>query len=191
MTASPPNADLGWLSFHITYHSGSRDHLLVDLVRPLLRGLLRDGGIDRAFFIRYSLGGPHVRLRLRPVAGSAAEVREIVRRQAESFLRAHPSPAAMPEEEVQRLNELNRSRDAGEPDDEVLPDNTVLEVPFRPETQRYGGLDLLPRSLDFFALSSVRALQLLVRRRLLTEGEWLAAALRLQIRYVLRGLPAI
>jgi hypothetical protein len=185
VTAPPLNADLGWLSFHITYHTGSRDLLLVDLVRPLLRGLLRDGRIDRAFFVRYSLGGPHIRLRLRPVAGGAGEVREIVRREAESFLRDHPSPAAMPEEKVRLLNQLNGSRDASESEDEVLPDNRLLEVPFQPETERYGGLELLPRSLDFFALSSARALQLLVRRALLTEGEWLAEALRLQARYVL------
>jgi thiopeptide-type bacteriocin biosynthesis protein len=179
---SPPaTSGSPWLSFYIVYHTGSRDRLLVDLVHPLVKLLLLEGKIDSFFFVRYSLGGPHVRLRLRPSPGCEAEVRDIVRRRSETFLRDHPSPAAIPEEEIRRLIEARREQDPQEAAD-VLADNTFWEIPFQPETERYGGPELLPQSLDFFARTSARALQLLARRASTADGEWLAIALRLQVR---------
>ncbi len=184
MVASTDGAALDWLSFYIVYHTGDRDRLLVELVRPLLRSLLHEERIDSAFFIRYLSGGPHVRLRLKPLPGEAAAVREIVSRHTESFLRDHPSPEEIPEEQIRRRNPIAAAFDPHEAADIVLPDNTLVEVPYRPEIERYGGKDLFPRSLDFFAWSSVRSLQMLASRPG-AKGEWLAAVLRLQARYVL------
>jgi thiopeptide-type bacteriocin biosynthesis protein len=59
------------------------------------------------------------------------------------------------------------------------------EVPFEPEIERYGGRERIGRSLDFFALSSARALCLLDHRGTVTAGEWLTIALRLLARYIL------
>jgi hypothetical protein len=185
VATSPVDIASGWLSFYIVYHTGDRDRLLVELVRPLLKSLLLEERVESAFFIRYLSGGPHLRFRLQPAPGSAEGIRGIVRRSTESFFRDHPSPAAIPEEKIRRLNPAAAAFDPNETDDVVLPDNSLLEVPYQPEIERYGGPEIFPRSLDFFALSSVRALQLLAKRLAFTEGEWLAAVLRLQASYVL------
>jgi Lantibiotic biosynthesis dehydratase C-term len=185
--SSPPFAtsDWPWLSFYIIYHTGNRDRLLVDLVRPLVRTLLQEGLIDGFFFVRYSLGGPHIRLRLKVSPGCEVKVREAVHRDGESFLRAHPSPAAVPEPEIRKMIESRGQQDPREGEDVVFEDNALLEIPFEPETERYGGADLLSGSLDFFARSSARALQLLTRQASTAKGDWLAVALRLQVRHQL------
>ena len=68
-------SDADWLSFHAHYH-GDRDLPLRHAVASLVRRLRDDGLLESFFFMRYSLGGPHIRLRLRPAAGGADPVRE-------------------------------------------------------------------------------------------------------------------
>jgi thiopeptide-type bacteriocin biosynthesis protein len=63
--------------------------------------------------------------------------------------------------------------------------NSLHEIPFEPEVERYGGRERISKSLDFFALSSARALRLLDHRGTVTAGEWLTIALRLEARYIL------
>lgn len=150
----------GWRSFHLHYH-GDRDLLLLELVRPLAASLLARGQIDRFFFVRFLLGGPHIRLRLRPRPDPAGTIGYDVAAAAEAFFASHPSQASLPEEEIRRRNRLVLARAPHEHDDAVYPDNSLREVPFRPETERYGGPDLLDHSLDFFTLSSVSALRFL------------------------------
>jgi len=174
-----------WLSFHIYYHRGDRDDLLSRAVRPLVEELLFSESIVSFFFVRYSLGGPHVRLRLLPSRGAAAAVREAVSRVTGAFLRLHPSPGALPSEEIARFNQNLLRLDPNEHDDEIHPDNSCHETDFVPETERYGGTALLPASLAFFALSSVRALQLIADRPASSAPVWLASALGLLRRFTL------
>jgi len=158
-----------WLSFHVAYHSGNRDQLLTDLVRPLVRSLWQEGKLESFFFLRHVLGGPHIRLRIRPTPGSRDAVRETVREQVADYLAAFPSPARSFAGAVSR----------------ALADNSIEEIPFEPEVERYGGSELIGKSLDFFVLSSARALGLLGHRATVSAGEWLTIALRLEARHVL------
>jgi hypothetical protein len=150
----------GWLNYHLYYHedAGSAIH---GFVRPLVAGLLRSGWIDSFFFIRYCLGGPHIRLRLLPRSGASALVTGAAEAQARDFLVSRPSTSKLTREAALRINQEILAFDPNELDDSVYPDNTFLAFPFRPEIERYGGPELWRDSLDFFAISSATVLELL------------------------------
>src|SRR5207253_2414953 len=142
--------DPSWMSFHIAYHQGRMDRLLLELVLPSVKSLLRAGWIESFFFVRYSFGGPHLRLRLLSSPGREEEIRSAFAGEVEGFLRRHPSPASFPEEKVRQINRsLRRHGESDEPEDRIFADNTLQEVPFEPEIERYGGEALLPYSFEF------------------------------------------
>lgn len=150
----------GWLNYHLYYHQDlgpAIDHF----VRPLVIGLLRSDWIDGFFFVRYGLGGPHIRLRLHPRPGASALVAEAAEGQARSFLATRPSTSNLTQLSILRVNQQLLASDPNEIDDSVYPDNTFLPFPFRPEIERYGGPELWGDSLDFFVLSSATVLELL------------------------------
>lgn len=151
-----------WRAYHVVYH-GDRDRLLTGLVRPTVAALLDSGEITRFYFIRYGLGGPHVRLRVRAAPGRAAAVEERVAADAAAFFARCPSTRPLSDETVRRHNRELIPGDpyAGSTEDLVHPDNSVREHPAQLEVERYGGRRLLGRSLDFFTLSSVDALRFL------------------------------
>jgi hypothetical protein len=174
-----------WVSMHIFYHTGDRSELAIKLIRPILAHLLNTGSIHLFFFVRYSLGGPHIRLRLLPRAGKRTPVRDFIQQTANQFLAANPSPQPLPEEEIRKQNLRFLNQDPNEHDDAVYPDNCCVEVPFRPETMRYGGPSLLAQSILFFCLSSSRALKLLCDAPANQPAEWLGTAMRLLRRFAL------
>ena len=151
---------MSWIAFHLHYHA-DLDRLMMELVDPLVSDLLAASRIDRFFFVRYALGGPHLRLRLRLLDGQEGAVRAAVTARAAAFFQERPSAQSMPAEEIRRINQAILATDASEQEDAVHPDNCARERPFEPETERYGGAALLPCSLDYFMLSSARALRFL------------------------------
>jgi thiopeptide-type bacteriocin biosynthesis protein len=72
MTRSISNAGLRWLSFHV-FVGENVEPFLVAHFRPALEAALASGQIKRFFFIRYSEGGMHLRLRFLPAQGIAGE----------------------------------------------------------------------------------------------------------------------
>lgn len=150
----------GWRSYHLYYHA-DRDLLLCELVRPLVESLLAEGRIASFFFVRFALGGPHIRLRLRVAPGCEREVAEAVELAAAGFFARRPSLQPLTEEEIRRDNGPILATDANETDDAVYPDNSLREAPVRFEVTRYGGPVLLGPSVDFFAVSSAQALHFL------------------------------
>lgn len=151
-----------WHGFHLVYH-GDRDLLLRALVTPLAARMLAEREINSLFFIRYDLGGPHVRLRVRPLPGCEGKVAARVRSAAAAFFSRHPSVAPLPAEKVQRENSMIIPSDpfASAADAVVFPDNSVHEAPVGLEVERYGGAALFARSLDAFTLSSIDVLSFL------------------------------
>ncbi len=166
-----------WLSHHLVYH-GSRDRLLVELVRPLVGALWRDEAIDRFFFVRYALGGPHLRLRLRCRAGRREEAAARLTAAAAAFFARRPAETALDEEAIRRQNRRLLANDPGGAGDEELiyPNNTLIELPFALEVERYGGEELLGVTLDLFTVSSLHAVAAVAARdgRLKEEGLALA-----------------
>jgi hypothetical protein len=120
--------------------------------------LLAAGAIDHFFFIRYEAGGPHLRLRLRAATGAGDAVELAVKSAAADFFSRWPSTQSLPAEVVRRRTLEILATDPAESDAAIHPDNSLRIGPFVPEVDRYGGDGLIGASLDFFALSSLRAL---------------------------------
>lgn len=151
-----------WESFHLFYHQ-SFEQPLVGFVLPTIRALARADLIERFFFVRYGLGGPHIRLRIQARLGNSAAVVELVQEAARDFLASTPSTKSLDEEIIRQGNERLLRLDPHETDAAVYPDNSLRTVPFRPEEKRYGGPLLLRYSLDMFTISSVVALDFAAR----------------------------
>jgi hypothetical protein len=173
----------GWASYHI-FHHGSLDLLLLDLVLPVLRELRLRDRLRRFFFIRYGLGGPHIRLRLFGAPADREEAACVLERRAAEFFARRPSTSPLDE---RAIREQNRRLLEHDPDgiDAVYPDNSLVELPFRPEVERYGGERLIERSLELFALSSACALALLETHASEPRSRFLAAVLRALLRQAL------
>ncbi|HEV7507437.1 MAG TPA: lantibiotic dehydratase C-terminal domain-containing protein [Thermoanaerobaculia bacterium] len=153
----PSEEGRSWRAFHFFYH-GPLALVLLHFVRPAIGRLLADGLIDSFFFIRYPLGGPHVRLRILPNTNRAEEASERLLVDAAGFLAQRPSISPIDPEAIRRQNLAILATAPEENDDAAYPDNTFMAVPFIPEKERYGGVPLLASSLDFFAISSARSL---------------------------------
>jgi hypothetical protein len=146
--------------------------------------MLRDGLIRRFFWIRYNLGGPHVRLRLEVEPAHARAAAARVHADAEAFFRRAPSTATQPDDVVRRRNRgiVPSDRFAAGQEDVVFADHSVAELPVQLEVDRYGGAAVLEHSLGFFALSSAVALGFVAAHRHLPAAERLAGAVRMLVR---------
>jgi Lantibiotic biosynthesis dehydratase C-term len=173
-----------WLSGHLHHHQ-SLDQVVLDFVQPLVASLLKDGQIDAFFFVRASLGGPHLRLRLHVVPGAEGRVIEAMQSSAQSFLAQQPSTRSLSPEAIQRSNSYILAADPHESDDSVYPDNWFRMAPFQPEVERYGGVERFRSSLDFFTLSSVAAVDFLLQHRSDSRSALLGSAFRLLLQQAL------
>lgn len=170
-----------WDAWHLHYHA-DLDALLARGVAPLLRELLAEGLIDRFFFVRSMLGGPHLRLRLRRrgEADGAAEdpAGRRVERAARDFFARYPSRRTLDEAKIRQINANVLAHDANEDDDAIYPDNRLRAAVFTPETERYGGERLLPLSLTMFCASSLAAIAAVAGFREADRSRRLAEAFR-------------
>lgn len=174
-----------WRSFHLHYH-GDRSRLLLELYRPLVARLVREGRIDRFFFVRLNLGGPHLRLRFRlREPGQEGAFLRTFHGTVEAYLARHPSTESLDEAAIRELNRRILFDESGGPRDRVLPDNHVREMPFLPEWKLYGEPDAMPAALTFFNLSTLHALDFLDRQRDATPGQTLVAGARFLMRLCL------
>ncbi len=182
----PGVKDVGapWICYHLYYHQ-DLNRALLRFVRPAVAELLAAERIDSFFFIRYGLGGPHIRLRLLPKSGCAAQVATAAEARAREFLAELPSTSALDPEALRRGAEALVASDPYESDVAVYPDNSFLAFPFRPETDRYGGPERLVDSLDFFAVSSAVALEFLAACGEQPRSRQLAVVFSLLVRQAL------
>lgn len=126
--------------------------------------------------MRFSLGGPHVRLRVRLGQNvEATEVGESITAAAHRFFECYPSTPRYSNERIQEHNDFILAHDQSETDDTVYPNNSIRQASFVPETARYGGPDLVHHSFDFFGVSSIQTLESLTdgaasRSQLLSVG---------------------
>lgn len=146
-----------WRAFHLFYH-GPLALVLQHFAQKAVGGLLAEGLIDSFFFVRYFLGGPHIRLRIHPRENSAREAVERLTDGAVYFFERFSSTRSLEPEAIRQQNLSILATAPEESDDRVYPDNTFIAFSFHPETERYGGPNLLAKSLDFFALSSALSL---------------------------------
>jgi hypothetical protein len=137
-----------WVALHVFYASDSNP-ILVEAVRPLVDELRRDELIDRWFFIKYWMEGPHLRVRFRP---TRPELRDEVLTRAtaalETFLARRP---ALYDTDIEGLGDLYKKmyiaeyseqryvEEYGDGEMPFRPNNSVAELPYDQEFDRYGG----------------------------------------------------
>ena len=183
-----------WISLHIFYATDSTD-LLTDGISPLVNELRAAGLIERWFFISYWLEGPHLRLRLLPSLrdGADQQVREIAMARLNDYLRRRPAlwePQTEGSEEVYKqlflaeYTEEEWTRRYGKDGNMTFrPNNSVHEIAYEPEYDRYGGAAGIEVAESHFEHSSDAVVDLFkrtnahVRTILLGQAIQLATAL--------------
>ncbi|MEM9656322.1 MAG: lantibiotic dehydratase C-terminal domain-containing protein, partial [Actinomycetota bacterium] len=141
--------------------------------------LLRRGLIKTFFFIRYSLGGPHLRLRVRPTAAtSEGAIDALLDEHATRFFAAHPSDETRPSDEIRQRNRSTALDDPSADFDSVYANETLERFNFEPEVERYGGPEHLESAYDLFTLSSSMAIEAVSALTEVPRTRWLAAKLR-------------
>jgi thiopeptide-type bacteriocin biosynthesis protein len=157
--------DDAWLSLHLHFdgrmYQEPADTIICDLLAPLVSKWRTSGRIQRAFFVRYSDGGPHLRFRVLPCDRGGAPAL-----QAEMSAWLRGDCATMPRSDAATSMPLAAH---------LVTD--VREVPYEPEQERYGGPSLLPVAEAFFSASTDTAFSLLNETRGAGEGARLGKAL--------------
>ncbi|HEX7680337.1 MAG TPA: thiopeptide-type bacteriocin biosynthesis protein [Thermoanaerobaculia bacterium] len=149
-----------WSSYHL-FRGEPWEVFLTGAVEPFVAAARDEGLIESFFFIRYWERGPHIRLRLR--TASAEELDARVRSYFADFFARSPSARSISHETW-------------------LPNDSVQNIAYEPETGRYGGPRRLPIAEEQFEASS-RAVLAIVG-----EGEWsyeraLGAAIQLHLMF--------
>jgi thiopeptide-type bacteriocin biosynthesis protein len=92
---------ISWLGYHV-FIPHLADKFMVDFILPELLRLKQQGLLKRFFYIRYSEGGPHVRLRFLPTPSwPVAAVEQKVRSLVTAFTRSERQLAPLCRVEVQ------------------------------------------------------------------------------------------
>lgn len=156
-----------------------------EAISPLLAELYKEGLLERFYFVRYSLGGPHVRLRLETERHTASLVCNTVEAYLQHYLHAAPSLQPLNREEIARTTRMLIATDPNEHDANIYPDNSILQFPFAPEVNRYGGAELLSCSLDLFCFTSVEALTLIHERSSQSRSKMFSRSVRVLLRLFL------
>ena len=116
-----------WRAFHFFYH-GNLSMVIDKFVRPSIGRLVNDGLIDSFFFIRYILGGPHIRLRVHPCKGCSAETAQRLTADAKEFLDIS-SVQPLDEDLIRRQNQALLAESPEESDDTIY--ETTPSMNFR------------------------------------------------------------
>lgn len=130
-----------WLSAYV-FHSGylysyESDRIILEIIQPFIKQCLEKSWIEKYFFIRYSEGGTHIRIRF---YGEESILESKVKNEFESFVKRNF------------------------PDDLKLdsPDYEMLKwIDYEPEIDRYGGEYAIEVAEEFFFYSSEFCISLL------------------------------
>ncbi|MCL7459400.1 thiopeptide-type bacteriocin biosynthesis protein [Micromonospora echinofusca] len=157
-----------WSALHVHLHAGSEgtETVLREHIVPTTTDLLARGEISSWFFVRYWEGGPHLRWR---VADATPETVRRMRAGLVEAVAALPPPARelRPADWYAQFGVHTSDRTdvghgaGGGPELGWHPHGTVLEQPYRPEVDRYGGPDAIGAAEELFAASSRVAVALL------------------------------
>ena len=156
-----------WRAVRVFYH-GDQDAMLRNLVWPLLTRLTTEKLSDRFYFVRYSLGGPHLRLRWRlRQEADARRAENLLADLARDFFDTRPSLSPWLPERILATNRALATTDAAAVAevDLVAQDNSWCKSSAQFEIARYGGPDLFASSLDLFCFSSVEVLRKVCQHR--------------------------
>lgn len=147
-----------WWAVHVfLFDPAASEACLLDDIMPCVRELIAQGKVSSWFFVRYWEGGPHLRIRL---AGISPDEQARVLRQIAVHAAQRRSGIAMSRAEYYGQHPFD-----GEPVSiDALPwygDGQAVDIPYVPETIRYGGPEAMALSEDVFRVSSTLAVNLI------------------------------
>lgn len=153
------------ISVHVFYNAPDLRPLIVNCIDPLVARLRREALIAFYFFIRYWEGGPHVRLRVLPVAGvPESAVTAVIDVEVASYLDKNPSmfdlDPGLASDVMRSLFEFEYGKtsylDRFGPDGKIAlrDNNSFAYIAYVPEYDRYGGPHGIAIAHDVFQQSS-------------------------------------
>lgn len=130
-----------WISAYI-FHQGylysyESDRVIMEIVKPFIEMCYENSWIKNYFFIRYSEGGTHIRLRF---YGEESILENTVKKELEIFLKKN----------------FPKELEVDSPDYELLK-----WVDYEPEIERYGGAHAIKIAEEYFNYSSIFCIELL------------------------------
>jgi len=177
LRATPPTAFAGssWMGVHLFFngktYGAASDAVILDVVAPFLEICAAEKWIERFFFVRYGVGGPHIRLRIR----SQRNLQGVVAAALSCHLQRHcPSVGSW-----QAAPTSPMSSDGPAPTIGLV--TTTRWVPYEPEVERYGGAEAMELGEACFDHSSRVAIQLIASMRGAASERRLGQALALML----------
>lgn len=144
---------MAWHSLHIFYHNQDKwDSLLLHIYRQLKNGFNKAPSF---FFIRYWEGGPHIRLRIKNINDYGEDQ---LKKNINNFFQLQPSTI-----EIDKKHFYNQYKVLISSDENLdwYPNNSVQEIPYIPEVERYNGNEMMTLSELQFEYSSRYVLEFL------------------------------
>lgn len=145
-----------WYSIHIFYYETTLFDKLIIGLSELLNG---SELIEKWFYIRYWKDGPQIRLRMAINDESTKKsIYKEIQEYCSWFWNKHPTIAKLNREEYYK----NYHNDSEFEKELVLrPSETILEIKYVPEVERYGGSKALSYQEDVFYYSSLLTLRII------------------------------
>ncbi|WP_427338053.1 thiopeptide-type bacteriocin biosynthesis protein [Caloranaerobacter sp. DY30410] len=152
---------MGWDSYHIFIHETNlHDVFLVKFFSKFIRKLEDNNLLDKYFYIRYWQGGPHIRFRVKKRGENGKYIRQELNKIFDEFNLEYNNSLILKPEDYYRNHKFD-----GQPvkkEDLYWCDNrTIVEIPYIPEIDRYGGENVIELSEDLFHISSRLSLLIL------------------------------
>lgn len=164
-----------WISIHL-HTMQNFDHFIRGGIRPVLETLETNFGIKRYFFIRYFERGPHIRLRVyMPENTIENDVRKFLSEYFLAYFKKKPFNKAMA---LDLLNKVPNS----------LPTENFYFGDYKPEYERYGGIEGVHLAEEVFVLSSRVVMQKLDEALSEDYSECIGTAIKMHIVFLYQVL---
>ncbi|HHO53645.1 MAG TPA: hypothetical protein ENK18_22935 [Deltaproteobacteria bacterium] len=150
-----------WSCLHV-YYGEPQDRLLCEAVAPLVLELR--SGLRGWFFLRYWMGGPHLRLRFALDPDGSGGRLEAIQGQLEGYIERHPCPLLEQPTEPSRAAYASLAALEGLSDAEAsasILQNCVQPMPYEPELAKYGGEAGVAIAEELFVVSSDISLEVI------------------------------
>ncbi|WP_141523432.1 MULTISPECIES: thiopeptide-type bacteriocin biosynthesis protein [unclassified Bacillus (in: firmicutes)] len=128
-----------WMSAHI-YHYGSLDNLISDGLKSFFKEIEKKDGMQKYFFIRYWIGGPHIRVRIYGNDLFLKEAKDLLQHKVNLYAEKYDENIVFNKELYKtysnRIKKIERYEGQVE---KLYPADSIQYIPYEPEWSRYGG----------------------------------------------------
>lgn len=162
------NISDSWLSAHL-YYSPPWEKILTGAVYPFVKDVIYNKLAEKFFFVRYWERGYHLRLRFSGEEGTLVKsLKPKIDLTFNEYFRRQPSSKRFPPA-------------AGEVSVRDLPNNSIQYAAYKPEFDRYGGIEGMNIAHNQFYFSSLMVLSILSKIRHSTKNYIFPAAIQMHL----------